>query len=140
MISHRTGLLCSHCVGQSSLFSSQYNGLYLVQLGFKVFAYSAKLQCEIAVLGRLIEFTTRARRLDDLAVDFQLTSALEREWNSTLERTFGVQEPGQDQVWGTTQVAVVSRDVMAEVHASSTNLEDKRPGIHREAHRVAPDS
>lgn len=67
----------------------QYAGIYLVQLGYKVFAYSVKLHCEIAILNKLVEFATRTRRLDSLNPDFQLSTMLQREWDSTLERAFG---------------------------------------------------
>lgn len=76
----------------------QYAGIYLVQLGYKVFSYSVKLHCEIAILNKLVEFATRTRRLDSLNPDFQLSTMLQREWDSTLERAFGECVPQDENV------------------------------------------
>lgn len=67
----------------------QYSGLFLIQLGYKVFAYSVKLQCELVILNRLLEFANRTRRLDTMNTPAELSSALQREWDSTLEHVFG---------------------------------------------------
>ncbi|KAI3391831.1 hypothetical protein diail_6708 [Diaporthe ilicicola] len=66
----------------------EYAGLYLIQLGYKIFVYSVKLQCEITILNRLLEFANRSRRLN---TEFQLVTDMQREWDSTLERAFGTQ-------------------------------------------------
>ncbi|KAK7713206.1 hypothetical protein SLS63_012109 [Diaporthe eres] len=66
----------------------QHAGLYFIQLGYKIFVYSVKLQCEITILNRLLDFANRSRRLN---TEFQLVTDLQREWDSTLERAFGTQ-------------------------------------------------
>ncbi|KAK2602861.1 hypothetical protein N8I77_009363 [Diaporthe amygdali] len=66
----------------------EHAGFYLIQLGYKIFVYSVKLQCEITILNRLLEFANRSRRLN---TEFQLVTDLQREWDSTLERAFGTQ-------------------------------------------------
>ncbi|KAJ4388195.1 hypothetical protein N0V93_008802 [Gnomoniopsis smithogilvyi] len=73
----------------STIVVLEYSGLYQLQLGYKIFAYSVKLQCEIATLNRLIEFANRTRRLRTLNSELGLSSDLQREWDSTLERAFG---------------------------------------------------
>lgn len=54
-----------------------------------MFAYSVKLQCEIVILNRLLEFASRTKRLNARNWDFQLSSVLQREWDTTLQRAFG---------------------------------------------------
>ncbi|KAG6356046.1 hypothetical protein INS49_015431 [Diaporthe citri] len=84
----------------------EHAGLYLIQLGYKIFVYSVKLritdasppsryhavdtraECEITILNRLLDFANRSRRLN---TEFQLVTDLQREWDSTLERAFGTQ-------------------------------------------------
>lgn len=75
---------------------TQYVGLYQLQLGYKVFAYSVKLQCEIYVLNRLQEFASRVQRLSGRNWDFQLSTVLQREWDSTLQKAFGSSSAQQD--------------------------------------------
>lgn len=82
-------------------------GLYFVQVSYKAFVYSVKLKCEIGILNRLVDFvkSTTAKRgfpSDDLCPDFgstlqpqnwndfQLSSQMQREWETTLRNTFGV--------------------------------------------------
>lgn len=93
----------------------EFMGLYFVQVSYKAFVYSVKLKCEIGILNRLVDFvkSTTAKhhlpshhlgavapdgsptlpyqqgRMEDWT-DFQLSSQMEREWETTLRNTFGV--------------------------------------------------
>lgn len=49
---------------------------------------NTRIECEITILNRLLDFANRSRRLN---TEFQLVTDLQREWDSTLERAFGTQ-------------------------------------------------
>lgn len=61
----------------------------MVQVSYKAFAYSVKLKCEIGILNRLVDFVKTTR-----PESFHLTSQVEREWQSTLQMTFGLSREG----------------------------------------------
>lgn len=91
----------------------EYMGLYFLQVSYKAFVYAVKLKCEVSILNRLANFVKSAagggygaaaiadnnnlldgraggqRRFQDFD-SFQLSSQVEREWETTLRNTFGV--------------------------------------------------
>lgn len=88
----------------------EYMGLYFLQVSYKAFVYAVKLKCEIGILNRLADFVKSAahggygaaaaadnnnllnddqRRFQHFH-SFQLSSQVEREWETTLRNTFGV--------------------------------------------------
>lgn len=87
-------------------------GLYFIQVSYKAFVYAVKLKCEVGILNRLVDFVKSAsggsgaangpspglhddgqcdhhRRFQNFH-SFQLSSQVEREWETTLRNTFGV--------------------------------------------------
>lgn len=91
----------------------EFMGLYFLQVSYKAFVYAVKLKCEVGILNRLADFVKSATgssgagawadKNDLLGADgdgarrhfqdfhsFQLSSQMEREWETTLRNTFGV--------------------------------------------------
>ncbi|KAJ4408007.1 hypothetical protein N0V82_009803 [Gnomoniopsis sp. IMI 355080] len=103
-----------------TIVALEFAGLYFIQVSYKAFVYSAKLKCEIGILNRLVDFVKTAagpyrhanhhhqwphpHDAHKCGViggceaggagggdhDFQLSSQIEREWETTLRNTFGV--------------------------------------------------
>ncbi|KAK7930993.1 hypothetical protein PG985_001705 [Apiospora marii] len=68
-----------------TIIALEYAGLHQVQLSYKAFAYALKLKVEIGILNQLVGFVRRVHRLQTEA---EGSLGLEREWESTLQRTF----------------------------------------------------
>lgn len=64
----------------------EYAGFHAVQVGYKGFVYSVKLKLEVWILNSLANFVKFRR---DVGGRLEMPSDIEREWNRTLERTFG---------------------------------------------------
>ncbi|KAK8036635.1 hypothetical protein PG994_015406 [Apiospora phragmitis] len=68
-----------------TIIALEYAGMHQVQLSYKAFVYALKLKIELGILNQLVGFVRRVHRLQTEADG---STALEREWQTTLETTF----------------------------------------------------
>lgn len=127
----------------------EYMGLYFLQVSYKAFVYAVKLKCEVGILNRIADFVKSANGggygaaavadnnnlLDDRDggqrrfqnfYSFQLSSQVEREWETTLRNTFGVamadeeKRDGDDDESHRGPLPSPSAALVAEARASSS--------------------
>lgn len=75
-----------------TIVALEFAGLHQVQLSYKALAYALKLKVELGILNRLVGFV---RRVHYLETEAEGSLGLEREWESTLQRTFAAPSSAQ---------------------------------------------